>query len=171
MRSALSAWGLAVADAVPGARPLPVESLHVTLCFIGSVDAERVGEIAAACHEVASGARAVRLAVSEPLWLPPRRPRVAAAGLHDDSGALAELQAALAAALVDGGWLAPEKRGFTPHVSVLRLRRGPRGRPPPLAAPPAQDFISARVTLYRSQTEREGTRYEAQAAVDLRPVR
>src|SRR5947209_6853018 len=98
IRAALASWRPRVA----GWRLLPDEALHVTLCFLGWVDAAAVDPIAAACGVVSDRAP-VRLALSEPVWLPRRRPRVLAVSLTDTSGELAAVQAALALALAAGG--------------------------------------------------------------------
>jgi RNA 2',3'-cyclic 3'-phosphodiesterase len=153
VRSALSAM------AVPGRR-VPVESLHITLCFLGDVDGEQIPAISSALDSLRPCA-SITLAVDEVLWLPPRRPRVCAVRLIDSDGALGVLQASLSSVLAAGGWYAPERRPFLVHVTVARLRGEGRTE---LAVPALEPFAVPSVTLYRSWP---GSRYEALASVTL----
>jgi 2'-5' RNA ligase len=134
-------------------------SLHVTLCFLGPCPATAVGEIVAACG-AATGVTARGLALGEPVWLPRRRPRVLAVAIEDDDGALRDLQALLAGALVRAGAYEPETRLFFPHVTVARVRSGERVRPARLPAPPPLEFRGETVTLYRSRLGRGPAVYE-----------
>ncbi len=159
VRAELAAWARRARD-VEGVRLLAPESLHVTLCFLGwrdAADAERIGALVAGC------ARPVpHLALAGAAWLPPRRPRVLAADVSDGSGALGALQAQLAGVLEAEAGYEPERRAYRPHVTVARVREGPR-RPPALDPPAALEFAGAAVTLYRSHLRRSGARYEAVA--------
>jgi 2'-5' RNA ligase len=174
VRVALARWaGEAVCGAVAEARPLPAESLHVTLCFLGGCSPDEVAAIAGAVEDgvAAAGRSAVVLEVGEAIWLPRRRARVCAvalrevaAGAETADGALAGLQGAVAARLVAGGWYAPERRPFLPHVTVARLRTPLRGRVPALVAPKLAPFRAPGVVLLRSWP---GSRYEPLARFDL----
>ncbi|HSC02229.1 MAG TPA: RNA 2',3'-cyclic phosphodiesterase [Solirubrobacteraceae bacterium] len=165
-RDILARWrGSALRD-IPSLRPVPVEHLHATLCFLGSRPASQIDEIAAACGVVA-GEPVVEPRLGEPVWLPARRPRVLAVRLEDGSGALARVQATLSSALAAGGWYAPESRPFLGHVTVARLAKDARIKPPQLEPPPAVDVRCSRVTLYRSRLGSSGARYELLSAVEL----
>jgi RNA 2',3'-cyclic 3'-phosphodiesterase len=165
-RDILARWrGSALRD-IPALRPVPVEHLHATLCFLGSRPASQIEEIAAACGVVA-GEPVLEPRLGEPVWLPARRPRVLAVRLDDASGGLARVQAALSAALAGGGWYAPESRPFLGHVTVARMAKDARIRPPRLEPPPAVDVHCSRVTLYRSRLGSGGARYEPLSAVEL----
>ena len=107
-RDILARWRGAALRDIAALRPVPVEHLHATLCFLGSRPVHDIDEIAAACGVVA-GEPVVESASREAVWLPARRPRVLAVRLEDD-GALARIQATLSAALVAGGWYAPESQ-------------------------------------------------------------
>jgi 2'-5' RNA ligase len=175
VRTALVDWAAGALDDVPGVRLLAAESLHVTLCFLGDVDAAVVPEVAAACEvaacEVAGGRGPVALRADAPLWLPARRPRVAAVALGAGGDGLADLQAAVGATLAAGGWYRPERRPFLAHVTVARIRgTGGAGllHPPDLASVPALRFIASSVTLYRSHTGPPGARYEPLTTIGLR---
>jgi 2'-5' RNA ligase len=171
MRGRLLAWGAGALSAVPGTRLQRPEAMHVTLCFLGGQPAANVGAIADAMRRAVDARSAVTLTAVAAIWLPPRRPRVAAAQLADATGELAALQASLATALADGAWFSPERRRFLPHVTVARVgRRGPP-HPPELAPPPAVSATAHSVSLYCSHTGPAGARYEPLATVRLVPGR
>jgi 2'-5' RNA ligase len=165
-RDILARWrGSALRD-IAALRPVPVEHLHATLCFLGSRPASQIEEIAAACGVVA-GEPVLEPRLGQPVWLPARRPRVLAVRLDDASGALARVQAALSAALSSGGWYAPESRPYLGHVTVARMAKDARIKPPSLEPPPAVDVRCSRVTLYRSRLGSGGARYEPLGGVEL----
>jgi len=166
-REALASWRSAVVAEVPGLRLVRPEDLHATLCFLGTRSEHEVDQIAAACGVVA-GEPVAESAFGEALWLPARRPRVLAVSLSDPDGAIARIQSVLSSALVAGGWYAPESRPFLAHVTVARVGRDARVRPPAPASPPDDLAVRcSRVTLYRSQLSSAGARYSALASVDL----
>jgi 2'-5' RNA ligase len=169
VRTALADWGARQLGGVAGVRLLDRESMHVTLCFLGARDAGEIEAIAQALLVVA-GAPPVPLTPGAPLWLPRRRPRVAAVGLTDGEGARgpsAILQSAVATALAQGGWYEPDVRPFLAHVTVARIGKGGLPRAPELAPPPAVRFTAEAVSLYRSHTGPAGARYEPLATVGL----
>jgi 2'-5' RNA ligase len=157
-RGGLAAWAGARLGTDERLRLVPEESLHVTLVFLGSVDARRVGELWEAVAGASEGHPAARLEPRVVAALPRRRPRVLALDLGDDAGAVASLQEDVADALVTAGLAEPERRRWRPHVTVARVRRGGEGGvtvpDPPSLAP----FTASGVTLYRS---RPGSDYEA----------
>ncbi|MGO9908293.1 MAG: RNA 2',3'-cyclic phosphodiesterase [Solirubrobacteraceae bacterium] len=165
-RSALAAWRDAQLSCVLGMRPVRPEDLHVTLCFLGTRPAAEIEQIGAACG-VVSGEPPVESAFAEPVWLPRRRPRVLAVSASDPGGAMVGLQATLSAALVAGGWYAPESRPFLPHVTVARAARDARIRAVELPALTAGTVQCTRVTLYRSRLSPAGARYEPLTVVEL----
>jgi RNA 2',3'-cyclic 3'-phosphodiesterase len=167
LRARLLAWGARALPQSPGVRLQRPEAMHVTLCFLGGQPMGEMDAIGDAMR-LAVGARpALRLTPGAPIWLPRRRPRVAAVKLSDGTGQVAALQAALATALARGGWYAPEGRPFLAHVTVARVGRGGLSRPPELAPPPSQPATAAEVSLYRSHTAPAGARYEPLVTVRL----
>ena len=71
----------------PALRLLDPDSMHLTLCFLGSRPVEEIERIVSAlqrCVEPAS-----ELFLGAPLWLPPRSPRSLALAVHDRHGELA----------------------------------------------------------------------------------
>jgi hypothetical protein len=70
-------------------RPLPPDSLHVTLAFMGPRDPATVGPASEVLR--AAAGPVPRLALAGALLLPPRRARVLCAALADPDGGLARL--------------------------------------------------------------------------------
>jgi len=174
MREQLAAWArLAVAamgasgrTGVPrGVRLLEPETMHLTLCFIGSRPVEEIETIATAVDGLIASSG--ELSLGAPLWLPPRNPRSLALAVHDRNGELAALNQAVQSALADAIEWQSERRRFRAHVTVARLgrvrardRRAPVGEqaPPPT---PQLSFVPAEVVLYRSWLAPAGASYEA----------
>jgi 2'-5' RNA ligase len=165
VRGELARWRDGVLARVDGLRPVRDESLHVTLVFLGHRPEEEIEAIGAAV--VAAAAPVGELAIGEPVWLPPRRPRVLAVDLEDPSGACSALQARVAEALVRVAGHEPEARPFRPHVTVARVRARERVPPDELEPPAPLRFRPAALVLYRSRLERGGARYEPVARVAL----
>jgi 2'-5' RNA ligase len=170
VRTALAGWGGRELGEVSGVRLLETESMHVTLCFLGGRDAGEVQAIARSLR-VAARSAPLPLTLGAPLWLPRRRPRVAAVGLMDGDGStgvsLGALQSAIADALMRQGLYEPEARPFLAHVTVARVGRGGLMRPPELAPPAPVPFTAETVSLYRSRPGASGARYEPLATVGL----
>ena len=167
VREELAAWARTVVGERTELRLLAAESLHVTLAFLGwrdEAEMERIGRLVVACADAA-----VPLALEAPLWLAPRRPHVLTVALRDVTGALGELQRNVVAALVAGAGFEPERRAFSPHVTVARVRRGGRVRPGSVELPPLapRKFAAAALSLYRSRLSPAGSRYEPVARVEL----
>nr|WP_281430386.1 RNA 2',3'-cyclic phosphodiesterase [Salinicola acroporae] len=98
-----------------GGYPLPAQNMHITLAFLGSVDASRL----AALLELT---RAWPAPQGE--WTLDRlghfpQPRIVWAGSQAPDPALLALDAELWQALARHGFTAPQ-RDFTPHVSLVR---------------------------------------------------
>jgi RNA 2',3'-cyclic 3'-phosphodiesterase len=161
-------------------RVLNPELLHVTLCFLGDRPVEEVATIGVVLDECAVSVG--ELSIGAPLWLPPRRPRALAVEVRDDpddpDGGLAALHGVLTEALARTCGYQAERRRFRAHVTVARVREGPRrskaqspdgwaGRV--LAATPALSFTPASVVLYRSWLSPAGASYEALATRTLVP--
>jgi 2'-5' RNA ligase len=141
-------------------------ALHLTLKFLGSVDARDLGGVETALQRVAAAARPTRGRVRSIGSFPhPSRPRVLWAGVEPDGPALGELHGALDEAMGDVGF-EREKRRFHPHVTLARVR-GPRGLPELREAMVAREGFDAgtfqidALTLFRSELRRDGARHTA----------
>jgi RNA 2',3'-cyclic 3'-phosphodiesterase len=101
------------------ARWVRPENLHVTLKFIGNVDAGKLDAIRAALAEVCSGS-AVELRFRGLGFFPnEKRPRVLWAGIEASSN-LAPLAASIDARLEKVG-IPRETREYSPHLSLARF--------------------------------------------------
>jgi 2'-5' RNA ligase len=160
VREALDGWRSEAGRELRRLRMVGPEALHVTLCFLGWRSTDEIEQIGEALVAVLGRLPAPELSIDGPVWLPERRPRVLAVRLADRSGALARIQASLAAALSSGGWYALETRPFLAHVTVARVPRGERIRAPNLGELPSLSFVAEEVTLYRSHLGAGGARYE-----------
>lgn len=162
VRAELARWARGAVSLREGVRRVEPEALHITLCFLGHRPFEEVAELAAVVGDctVAAVGTGGELDVGPPLWLPPRRPRALAVELHDESGAVAELQADVVAAVAATVDWEPERRRFRPHLTVARMRAGTPIGGRELPATPALSFVPEALTLYRSRLQPSGALYE-----------
>jgi len=149
--AAVSRWQ--AAELEPRDELRVVHTLHVTLCFLGSVPERRVDDVSAALGEL--WLEALPTALGETLFLPERGPkRVVAVRLDDPAGALAATQRSVSDALYRLGVYTPEKRPWLAHLTVARYRRP--GQPFPLQNVNIARFGLPSVILYASVLERGG---------------
>ena len=93
-RQAVAAMGApGRAGVARGVRLLEPETMHLTLCFIGSRPIEEIEQIVAALNALQG--HSGELFLGAPLWLPPRSPRSLALAVHDRHGELATLHEAV----------------------------------------------------------------------------
>jgi 2'-5' RNA ligase len=151
------------------------ENLHLTLKFLGAVEAGRLERVAEALASLAAEAEPFELALRGLGAFPsPTRPRVIWAGVPPVGSALTGLAARVEDALAALGFL-PDTRPFAAHVTLGRVRE-PR-RDPALAdalvVGADRDFGSFRVerlALMRSDLSPRGARYTALGSWPLGPV-
>ena len=168
VREALADYGRSAASDA-ALRAVGPGALHVTLAFLGHRALNEIEPLADVVREAAARQAAPALALSEALWLSPRRPSVLAVRLEDPSGGLAAIQASAVAGAAEAVGFEPDRRAFLPHVTVARVRRGhPPRRSALPAVPGVGDFRGEAVTLYRSHLGGRGpARYEAVERVPL----
>ncbi|HEX3519546.1 MAG TPA: RNA 2',3'-cyclic phosphodiesterase [Solirubrobacteraceae bacterium] len=163
----LTAWARLVADVYAQSahgsrmRVLARDSLHLTLCFLGSRPVEEIEPLAEAVRECV--APVGELELGAPLLLPPRRPRALAVEIRDPGGELSRLQAQVVSSVSGASsWEPSERRGFRAHVTVARMGGDSRRQPAlgPLPATPQLSFRATRICLYRSWLEPAGACYE-----------
>jgi 2'-5' RNA ligase len=181
VRERLAAWARVAVGALGGSanagagrrvRLLGPETMHVTLCFIGSRPAAEIERVAGALE----GLRAAggELSLGGPLWLPPRQPRSLALAIHDRHGELSALHDAVQDALAGAVDWQPERRRYRAHVTVARIgRERSRKRTEELAAQappptPQLSFVASEIVLYRSWLAPQGASYEALTSYALR---
>ncbi|HEX5621222.1 MAG TPA: RNA 2',3'-cyclic phosphodiesterase [Solirubrobacteraceae bacterium] len=147
-------------------RPVPTESLHLTLAFLGRRPATDVPAIDAVLH--AAAGPAPRLALAGALLLPPRRARVLCAALSDLDGTLTDLQARVSDGLAAAGVYTPEKRAYRAHATVARLRSRARAPRAVDTDPEPLEFAGEALTLFESRLHPHGARYEPLVRLSLR---
>jgi len=164
VREALSALRLGL----PGARWVEPEAMHLTLRFMGEVNAGEAEDIDAALAAI--HVPAFDLAISGiGNFQSRRRVRSLWVGLGR-SEPLARLQGKVESAVVRAGF-EPERRKFKPHVTLARLKKTPVGHVgaymethDTFAVAP---FAVTAFTLMRSYLNRDGPHYETLAEYPL----
>lgn len=150
-------------ERLAGGRWDPPEKWHVTLKFLGRTWPRLVGRVEDACRETAGSVEPFDVRLTGLGVFPsPGRARVLWVGLEDPADGLSRLAGGLDERLAEE--FEPEKRPFTPHLTVARFR-SPVRVPDPEAlrqtetsAPP---FRVDRLVLYRSHLlGPRGSRYE-----------
>lgn len=110
----------------PHSRWVALANLHLTLSFLGEVDASRQPEVVAALTPVGPAHAPFVLRIEGGgSFGPPSHPRVLWADVRGDTQALGALQADVAAALAPLGF-EPEFREYVAHLTLARAR-DPRG--------------------------------------------
>ncbi|WP_221238382.1 RNA 2',3'-cyclic phosphodiesterase [Roseospira visakhapatnamensis] len=153
---------------LPGARWVAADNLHLTLCFIGEVSPAEAEDLDGALSALRAPAVEVRLGGIgtfgqgrrvHALWVGAAR-----------TPALVHLQKAVERAVTRAGFT-PERRKFTPHVTLARLRGADRGRLEGFIGGhndrPFPAFTAEAVTLYRSHLTHDGAHYEPLADYPL----
>lgn len=157
-------------EGLPGVRWSEPEQFHLTLRFIGEVEQGTFYEIGEALAGVSHAP--FELALKGLGQFPPRgAPHTLWAGVEDPSGSLPSLRRRIERALVEAG-LEPERRKFSPHVTLGRFR-----------SPPPEDrlgsylfrrnlfrterFPVSSFALYSSRLRPEGSVYTREADYDF----
>ncbi len=160
--SAVTPWR----ERFPRAKWVPKQNQHVTLKFLGATWPRLVPWVHETVGMVAREHAPVPTRVLELGAFPnARRARVLWVGLDDREGRLARIAASLDEAFSPE--FAPEKRGFTPHLTVARFV-------PPIELEGLEDvelisdlFEIDRIVLYRSHLRRPAPVYEDLGAFAL----
>jgi RNA 2',3'-cyclic 3'-phosphodiesterase len=142
----------------PRARWVPAENQHVTVKFLGSTWPRLLGRVMEVVETVASECPPFESRVSGLGAFPSeRRARVLWAGLWDPADSMTGIAAGLDEGLARD--FTPEKRGFTPHLTVARFEPPVRigGLESDLRSEP---FRVDQVVLFRSHLRRPAPIYE-----------
>ncbi|MBN1176742.1 MAG: RNA 2',3'-cyclic phosphodiesterase [Dehalococcoidales bacterium] len=150
--------------------------IHLTLKFLGDIDENITGRIAAVMEEAAGGVHPFQLKITGLGVFPnPRRVQVVWVGLTGELDKLGGLQKTIESGLVPLGFMA-EKRPFTPHITIGRVRE--RARPEERQdlgrLIEGMDFETASslnvdaVNLMKSQLTREGPIYTRLNSIELK---
>ena len=126
-RRALGEWAKAVAKVCPG-RYYDAGLYHVTLCFLGQVQEERMGDLRALLS-------ALRFGPTFPLRVGPagsfKQGRVVFASVQTPCPELMALQKEIARLLADDLPREERERPYTPHITLCRHGTGCQGAPLP----------------------------------------
>jgi 2'-5' RNA ligase len=159
----------------PAARWVDSEGIHLTLKFLGNIDAGKVGEVSAALEEAARGIPSFQLEAAGLGVFPNiKRTQVVWVGIKGQTDRLDHLQHRIEDSLASLGF-PREGRRFTPHLTLARVR----DRATPGEREALGQLISAAsfggghtidvgsVQLMRSQLSREGAIYSRLISVKL----
>jgi 2'-5' RNA ligase len=151
------------------------DSIHLTLKFLGNIDAGRIPALTNAIYGASRGITPFRLMLGAPGVFPHfRAPRVIWIGLTGDTHSLSSLQENIERALVPLGF-SPEGRHFSPHLTLGRVRdsathdeRQRLGEAVPSLKAKTMSFFEVNsISLMRSTLTREGALYSCLDAVAL----
>lgn len=146
-------------DELPAHRLVPAEQVHLTLQFIGDCPPGRsLDDVVESVRRSASGLAAFRLTPRRLITLPTRGPVRLVAAETDAPPPLLELKRRLVTRLAQPG--AKERRGFRPHLTLLRFARPARAeRLDCVLADETLSFEVDRVVLVRSTLHAGGARH------------
>ncbi len=100
------------------------ESIHLTLKFLGNISPQKVSEITKVMEQASQGVSPFQLEVTEVGAFPNlRQPRVLWVGIRGEVDKLIAWQQRIDNGLIPLGFI-KEKRAFTPHLTLARLREG-----------------------------------------------
>jgi 2'-5' RNA ligase len=141
-------------------RIVPAGNLHITLAFLGSVRAARVGEVGDALRDACAGA--------EPSVFTAHRYRetrsVAMIELTDEGGRGGAVAERLFGMLEARGLYEREQRKWLAHVTVARFRGRPRLRP---SVPDLGEVVPSDAAVMISRLRPGGAQYEVFESVSL----
>lgn len=104
------------------------QNQHLTLQFLGEIEARQVGGIAQALQQAVVGIAPFEITLAEIGCFPNiHKPNVLWVGVREPSGALKRLAKAVGAQLEQIGFPL-EARGFTPHLTLARVPRHANAR-------------------------------------------
>ncbi len=161
-----------IADQVRWVKP---GGVHLTLKFLGNVPVPRVKELVVAVKQASEGIGPFVLDFGGLGCFPnPRRPSVIWVGVQGDTEVLAHLQGRVEERLAVLGF-PPEKRAYTPHLTLGRVRRRTARRERSRLGELLQkqevetlaDMAVREVALMKSVLSPAGARYSQLAVVEL----
>lgn len=150
------------------------EQFHLTLKFLGDVEAGRLEALADATREACRGFTPLRLRAGDVGCFPdPRRPRVLWVGVRDETEQLLRLQAAVD--LASRPFVAEEKEEhFSSHVTLARFKgirpadaKALGDAASSLKDKPLGEWLACEVEIIRSRLSSAGARHETLLALRL----
>ena len=153
----------------------PPDKMHLTLRFMGEVEAEKIGAITAALRLACVGQKAPRLALGELGCFPNiGKPSVIWLGVSGEIEKLNTLFARVDAALSPFAER-PDAKEYNPHLTLGRVKATARNRARWLGEklrheilPAGQsEWMADRVVLFKSELTSKGSIYTALETVEL----
>jgi len=127
------------------------ETVHLTLAFMGEVEAARIESLLNSARATVGEAHSLSIEQAR-YW---RHNRIVWVGPNEIPAPLAALAAELRSHLMGEGF-ALEQRAFAAHITLIRKARAPRALPDlPAITWPVEEFA-----LVRSQLSNDGSSYE-----------
>jgi len=154
--------------AIPGAKWVKEDQLHITLRFLGEPDAVTEEKIIFALNTISFPPFCIALKGCG--YFPPRRePRILWIGINDQKNVTA-LQGKIERLLISAG-ISPDKRRFHPHVTISRLNNSPVNRVIDYLTNyslfQSEPFYINEFCLYSSILRKEGACYTKEATFKL----
>lgn len=150
------------------------DQIHITLKFLGDVDEAQLTQVCDIVSQTAAELTPFELRVAGLGCFPPRgSPRVMWLGVDDPGGHCAKWVAAADGRLAELGF-EPQRRAFTPHITLGRTRNRAGGTLVAIAVetldgPPPMTFRVQSVTLFESELTPRGARYARVLSAPLAP--
>jgi 2'-5' RNA ligase len=152
-REELVRWSETALGAVPGARIVPLENLHITVAFLGWIDAATVAAVEDAVRDASVGRSRPRFATER--FRATRS--VAMIAFRDLGGVGTALALSVQERLEALGVYTSEKRAWLPHVTVARWKE----RPPRVRTyVPVMEIVPSEIAVYLSVLRAGGAQYE-----------
>jgi 2'-5' RNA ligase len=174
VQSALGAIQQEAPDLSRNVRWALLEQLHLTLKFLGPIDAALVPEIEVALSVAVKNSSVMTLRAEGIGCFPnPNRPRILWAGIAGELDRLLDLQSRVEKAL--NRWVEPEKRPYAGHVTLARITELPstgrsllKGLLVRYAGSGFGKWQATKVDLMQSVLSSRGSVYKCLASITLR---
>src|SRR3989344_3865432 len=102
-------------------RRVEPRNLHITIKFLGPTPIERIADIISALHRVAQTQRAPEMTFTHGMLIPPSRAKALALSIQP-TASLVGLYTEVEIQLAEANIAHPERRRFTPHLTLARMR-------------------------------------------------
>lgn len=150
-----------------------VDQMHVTLHFLGDIDDRDIPGVCRAVARVTAKRQPFRLTTAGVGAFPTaRRPKTLWAGLTDGADELRALHAALEQPLTELGVYRHEERGYSPHLTLGRVKSDADGQTlaavlPKYADWAAGDSLVTEVLVMASDLRKDGPEYSVLGRAEL----
>ncbi|HJO34702.1 MAG TPA: RNA 2',3'-cyclic phosphodiesterase [Gammaproteobacteria bacterium] len=149
-----------------GVQPLAADDLHLTLRYLGDLDAPEVAELCARLQARAAPVDTIEVQAGGGLLLPPTRPRLLALRV-EPAPALQQLVTHLDA-LLAGLPIAKRSQSFLPHITLLRGASMAQGIPAWLQRLTLRCVMVDYQLMCSNVNQRTGPRYRVVTSYRLR---